>query len=323
MSTTKLPALDALFRGILNVRANRELILVQLASSALLAASIAVPILLLLSRVGVPLSVFTSKDPEAIRVAFESMQFNMTMIASTFGLGLLLFLVIGTVAFVAFCWFQAGTLAVLLSGDAQAPAADKARSEVFRTFSWSAYVGWASRYGWRIFWVNNLFMILLTIGLGLFVLPFAIGARFAEGSGTMVACAIGCGMAIPLGFIALVVVLAMIVAQVSAVDENATVRGATRRAFTITGRRLGGLLLLYLLLIVASIIVSVLFGGAGLVVNLVLAKWAMARLAVAAALWFVQFVLSTSLNLTLIAAIVALVRPELRALPAAATQPAA
>ena len=43
--TLRLPALDALARGIANVRANSELLVVQLVSALLIVVSIAVPVL--------------------------------------------------------------------------------------------------------------------------------------------------------------------------------------------------------------------------------------------------------------------------------------
>jgi hypothetical protein len=169
----------------------------------------------------------------------------------------------------------------------------------------------------RIVWVVNLFVIFLTLLLLLFTLPFLLGAWFSEGSFSAVGCAVGCGLALPLGFVAAVLVLAMMVAQICAVEEGATVLGATRRGFAITGSRIGGLLLLYLLLILGSIAVTTFFAGLGLIVNLTLSHLEPLRTILAAALGFVEFVLSVGLTLTMTAAIVALVRSEMRMEPAA------
>lgn len=318
MTEPRLSALDALSRGMANVRANRELIGVQVVAGLILAASIIVPLLLFLNRLGVPLSIFTASNPEDVRQALESLQFDLGQIASLLGVGLLLFLVVGTLVFIAYCWFQAGTLAVLSAGEAQAPLTRVAPPTVFRTFSWASFLGWANRYGSRIFWVNNLFLIFLTVVLGVLTLPLVLVSRLVAGSGALVACAAGCGLALPLGFVILVLMLATIVAQICAVEEGATVRGATRRAFSITGNRLGGLLLLYLLLIVGSIAVTILFGGVGLVVKLAFARWGMLLTVLSALLGVVEFVVSAGLTLALTAAIVALVRAEVRTVAAAA-----
>ena len=62
MTPPRLSAIDALARGFANVRANRELIAVQVVSGLLLAASIVVPVLFFLVRLGVPLRVFTVRE---------------------------------------------------------------------------------------------------------------------------------------------------------------------------------------------------------------------------------------------------------------------
>jgi len=320
VTAPRLSALDALARGIANVRANRELVAIQVASGLLLAAAIVVPLLLFLDRLGVPLSVFTANDPEALRQAFASVHLELDQLASLLGLGLLLFVVVGTLVFLVYCWFQAGTLAVLLAGESQAPLSRLASPAVFRTFSWAGFFGWASRFGLRIFWINNLFLIFLTVVLGIFTLPLVLVGRLAAGSGAVVACAAGCGMALPLGFVALVLVLAMIVAQICAVEDGATVRSATKQAFSIAGSRLGGLLLLYILLIAGSLAVTIFFGGVGLVVKLALARSGMFQTVLSTGLGIVEFVVSAGLTLAMTAAIVALVRGELRTL-AAATRP--
>ncbi len=317
MTPIRLSALDALGRGFSNVRANRELVGIQVASGLLLAASIVVPLALFVVRLGIPLSVFTASDPQALVRALETVQLDLGQLAPMLGLGLLLLLVVGTLVFILYCWFQAGTLAVLLAGEAQAPANRQVPAAVFRTFSWSGFVGWASRYGLRIFWVNNLFLLFLTLLLLALSLPFLLMAALSDDRISAAACAMGCGLALPIGFVALVLVLAMIVAQICAVEEGATILGSTRRAFSITGSRLGGLLLLYLLLVVGSLAVATFFGGLGLIVKLALARAAMLQSVLSILLGAVEFAVSAALTLAMTAAIVALVRAELRLRPAA------
>lgn len=322
MTPGRLPALDALVRGFANLRANRELVLVQIASGVLLAASILVPLLLFLARLGIPLSVWNTKDPEALAKALASVSLDLGQLTSMLGLGLLVMLVVGTLVFVLYCWFQAGTLAVLLAGEAQAPVGRRMPAEVFRTFTWAGFVGWASRYGMRIFWINNLFLIFLTLLLLAFTLPIVLASWFSEDGVSALGCVMGCGLALPLGFIAVVLVLAMMVAQICAVEEGATTWRATRRAFSITGHRLGGLLLLYLLTICGSLAVTTLFGVAGFVLKLALARAETLLAVLSAGLGIVEFVVSVGLTLAMTAAIVAMVRAEMR-LESAATPPAA
>ncbi len=318
MTATRMPALDALARGFRNVRANRELVLVQIASNLLLAASIVVPLLLFFVRLGIPLQAFAAKDPQAIVQALESVQIDRAQLASMLGLGLLLLLVVGTLVFLLYCWFQAGTLAVLLAGEAQAPVVRSAPAAVFRTFTWAGFVGWASRFGMRIFWLDNLFLGLLSLVLLVFSLPFLVTAWLSSAETiSWAGCLVGCGLALPLGFVALVLVLAMMVAQICAVEEGSTTLKATRRAFAITGRRLGGLLLLYVLMIAGSLAVTTFFGGVRLIVNLALASIPVLQTVLSAGLGIVEFFLSVVLSLMMTAAIVALVRAEMRLEPGA------
>ena len=322
MKTPRLSAIDALARGFANVRANRELVAVQVASGLLLAASIVVPLLYLLVRLGVPLKAFTANDPQALAQTLAGMQLDFAQLASTVGLGLLVMLVVGTLVFILYCWVQAGTLAVLLAGDAQAPPLRGAPAAVFRTFTWSGFVGWASRYGLRIFWVINLFLLFLTLLLLLCTLPFLLVAVSSESDTSLLGCVVGCGLALPVGFAGLVLVIAMTVAQICAVEEGATTLGATRRAFRITGSRLGGLLLLYLLAICGSLAVTTFFSVVGLVLKLALAHAETLLAVLSGGLGLVEFVLSVCLTLVMTAAIVSLVRAELRTQPAAVPPPA-
>lgn len=318
MTAPRLSAIDALARGFANVRANRELVLVQVASGLLLAASIVVPMLYFFVRLGVPLKAFTSGTPEGLAQALAEVQVDFARLASTLGLGLLVMLVVGTIVFILHCWFQAGTLAVLLAGEAQAPPVRTAPAAVFRTFSWSGFVGWASRYGLRIFWVVNLFLLLILLLLLLASLPFLFAAGLSGEEFSLVGCVIGCGLALPIGFALLVIVMAMMVAQICAVEEGSTALGSFRRGFRITGNRLGGLLLLYLLAICGSLAVSTFFGAAGLLARFALGGFPLAHSLLSAGLGVVELALGVCVTLLMTAAAVALVRCELRRPPAAA-----
>lgn len=318
MTAPSLSAIDALARGFANVRANRELVLVQVASGLLLAASIVVPLLYFFVRLGVPLKAFTAGTPEALAQSLAEMEVDFAQLASTLGLGLLVMLVVGTIVFILHCWFQAGTLAVLLAGEAQAPPARTAPAAVFRTFSWSGFVGWASRYGLRIFWVVNLFLLLILLLLLLASLPFLFAAGLSGEEFSLVGCLIGCGLALPIGFALLVIAMAMMVAQICAVEEGSTALGSFRRGFRITGNRLGGLLLLYLLAICGSLAVSTFFGAVGLLARFALGGFPLAHSLLSAGLGVVELVLGVCVTLLMTAAAVALVRCELRRPPAAA-----
>ena len=156
-----------------------------------------------------------------------------------------------------------------------------------------------------------LFLVFLLLLLLLGALPFLFAAGLSAEEFSVVGCVIGCGLALPVGFALL------IMAQICAVEEGATALGATRRAFRITGHRIGGLLLLYLLAICGSIAVSAFFGIIGLVLKFALSRFALVHTVLSAGFGLVEVVLGVCLTLVMTAAIVALVRGEGRVQPGA------
>lgn len=320
----RLPAIDALARGISNLRANAELVIVQLVAMLFMAASFAIPVVLFLRRAGVAPTVLLSDDPQKIQEAFAALDLDPAALVGALGIGLLVLFVGGTVLFLFYCWAQAGTLAVLSAGDAQAPSQRGLPVDVFRTFSWRAFASWSFRYVWRLFWLNNLYLVLLSLALLLFVLPFAfVGTDSLEEGNFGPTCLLACGLAIPLVFLFFVLWIALQVSAAVLVVDDAGVGRAFRRGMTLTGRRLGGLLLLVLLLVSASFLV----GGAMLLlklgVGLAFAEPSALRFGLSAGLEILNFLLSTTLALIFGSALIALVRGESRHDAAPARPPAA
>ena len=52
--------------------------------------------------------------------------------------------------------------AVLSAGDAQAPVVRGAPLEVFRAWSWRGFLSWSFRWGWRLFWLYNLALLVFS-----------------------------------------------------------------------------------------------------------------------------------------------------------------
>lgn len=308
----RLPAVDALARGITNLRANAELLLVQLITTLFLAASFAVPFLLLLRKIGLPPSILFVNDPQKVQEAIAGIDLDPTAVLGAIGVGLLLFFVGGTVLFVVYCFAQGGTLAVLSTADAQAPATRGLPVEVFRTFSWRGFVSWALRYGWRLFWLNNLYLTLLTLALALFLVPALLvsGSFDLENPGP--ACLLFCGFAIPIFFLCFVLWLALQVSSAALVVDELGVVRAFRRGLAITGRRFGGLLLLFLVYMAAAMAVGMLLLVPKLAVTFALPEPTALRFGLSAGLEILSFLLSTSLALIFQSALIALVRGESR-----------
>lgn len=308
----RLPAIEALARGIASVRANSELLLVQIATSVLVAASILLPLFYLLARLGLPFSLLASEDPEAIRAAAEGMNFDPSTILQLLGVGLLIALVAGTIAFIVYCFLHGGTLAVLAVSDAQAPPLRRLPLEVFRTFSWRGFLDGAARFGWRLFWLLNLYLMVFTLLFGLFAVVLG-GALSLSGSDQFAAaCAVTCGLALPFLFLSFVLWAGMQMSGAVLVVEDASVGRAFRHGIRLTGRRFGALLLLLLLFVVASVVVSLFFALAGLGVDLAMSSPSVARSALSGGLAVLQFLVSTVLSLVFLASLIALARGEKR-----------
>lgn len=313
-----LPAIDALERGVANVRANSELLIVQLVSSVLIAGSILVPLMLLLSRMGLPFSLLASNDPEAIRAAVEGMSFDPSSLLGLVGVGLAVALVGGALLFLFYCFIQGGTLAVLAAGDAQAPPARRLPLEVYRTFSWRAFFAWCGRFGWRLFWLVNLYLTVITLLLALLVLVLAVAVGALGAENVAASCAIACGLSVPFFFLVVVLWIGVQMSSAVLVVEDAGVGRSFRRGLALTGRRLGGLLLLLILLVAASVAISLVFTLVGFGLELGLSGPSVLRSAISGGLGVLQFLASTVISLVFAAAFVALARGESRADAAAA-----
>jgi hypothetical protein len=308
----RLAAVDAVGRGLANLRANAELVIVQLVASLFIGVSIALPVVFLLRRIGIDPTIFVGSDPTKVQEAIEAIDFDPGAILGAFGAGLLFLLVGGTILFVFYCWAQSGTLAVLSHGDAQAPVTRGAPVEVFRTFSWRAFFSWSFRHVWPLFWLNNLYLLVLLAVSLLFLLPVAFLGGSIDETNVGPACLLGCGLAIPLVFLVCVLSLALQVSAAVLVVEECGVGRSFRRGLALTGRRFGGLLLLVLLLGTASIAVAMLFAFLELGLGFALSEPSAFRFALSTGFQILKFMLSAVLGLVFSAALIAIVRNEAR-----------
>lgn len=320
---SRIGALDALVRGVANARANSELLVVQLFSAIFIMVSIVAPLVYLMRQVGLPVGILLEKDPRKVQEAIEAVDFDPASLLSLAGTGLLVLLVGGTILFLFYCYAQAGTLAVLSAGDAQAPVVRQPPVEIFRAFSWRAYFSWSFRWGWRLFWLYNLVLVLFSLLLLLFLVPLWLVARTADADNMAASCLVACGVSIPIFFLFVVLGIATQVSAAVAVVDDAGAGRALRRGFSLTGRRIGALLLLLLLTACASMAIGTLFFFLGLGVSLATAAAPALQFVATAGLEILQFLLSTVIGLVLTAALIALVRGESRSdAPAPGTPPA-
>jgi hypothetical protein len=168
-------------------------------------------------------------------------------------------LVLWLLAVLLHAWVQAGTYGVLHAADRQAPPGTghgRRSVRAFRTFAWRSFFGWAGLYGRRFFSFANLAGLLLlvwTLGVPLWMSATLGGAaRWGEGG----ALGIGCGGALPLGFVLLVLLLWYAVAQADLGREGSGLRAAARVGIEVLGARLGTIALLFVLFLLPFVLLA-------------------------------------------------------------------
>ncbi|KAB2963916.1 MAG: hypothetical protein F9K18_08050, partial [Thermoanaerobaculia bacterium] len=195
----RLNAIDALGRGIANVRSNWELLLVQAAATVALAILLVGSLLPLGIALGLSVAKLSSSPAEALLgLADPATWLSAGVLAALAGATLL-----GGLAVAAYAWFQAGIFGVLNAGDRQAGAGARRPRELYRTFTWADFTGWAGRGMWRFFgWYHLYLLILGALGalLGALLLAAVLVGR---SEGVAAGFGIGCGGMLPLLFLLL------------------------------------------------------------------------------------------------------------------------
>ncbi|GMU66851.1 MAG: hypothetical protein AMXMBFR36_31250 [Acidobacteriota bacterium] len=305
-----LSAIDALGRGIANVRANWELLLAQIAAMFALALVVAVSIVPLVIALGASfadLGKLDGSDPQAVLDLLRperwlSAGVLVAVVAS---------LVFGTLAILVYSWFQAGVFGILVAGDRQAGAGAGRPRGLFRTFSWRDFSGWASRGTWRFFGWYHLYLTVLTLmvaALGALALA-AISVGVSQGP--MAGVGVGCGGALPLFFALFYVSLVFEAAKADLAREDSGAVASWRRGAGVVARRIGGTLLLFLLFFCASMAMSMLVLPLQLLAEFGLRDQMVAYVALQLVVYLVQWGLGSVFGLIYGASFVALVRAEL------------
>jgi len=309
----RLSAADALNRGLANLAANWELVLVNWLGGLLLTLLVVAGLLPVFLVLGLDLfrQAFShmgrSEDAAQVWAELLGRWSGPSPALLLAGLGTL---AVWTFASILFCYLQAGTYGVLAAGDRQAPPRVPRDRHFFRTFSLRDFFGWGGLYFGRflrfyaLYFIAVFFLALLALAwIGLAVYG---AARWGGGA----AFGFGCGGALPLAFLVLLLAAWLYVAQADLTREDSGALAAARRALEVIGRRLGAVILLFVLFFVALIGLGLLFGLLSIAVNLGMQDQPIARTAVGFALSFLQSIPQIFLNVALAAALVALVRSE-------------
>ncbi|HEX5760043.1 MAG TPA: hypothetical protein VF121_12700 [Thermoanaerobaculia bacterium] len=324
----RLSAFGSLRRGAASLRANGGLVGLNWLGVLLLSLLFSLGALLPMLAVGFDLpvayDVLVEGDLEPLVRGLPGKLAGLTPAFAGAALGAL---ALWTLAFLVYCWLQAGTYGVLIAADRQAPAGPprgQLAFRTFRTFSGRDFAGWAGRYLWRYFWLLNVLLLLATPLLVALLGWLALTAFGAERWGPPAALGIGCGGALPVGFLFALFALWNLVAMADAAREGSGVWAAVRHGLRVLGRRPGACFLLASLfvLLVALEMGAVLLPATFAIQTLTAARTG-ARAAALFSLNAVQALANAVLSVLFAAAFVALAQSELRAEPAALPRSAA
>ena len=307
MNAQRLGALEALARGFANVRANWELLLVQVAAMFVLLALIVASVVPLAVALGLQLSSLREATLDEALGWFALERWLRTGVLVSLAAGVLL----GTLAIAAYSWFQAGIYGVLVAGDLQAGAGRRRRTALFRTWSWSDFQGWAGRGTWRFFLWYHLYLAIGTLVATLLVSLAGGAVLLGLRKGPLAGVGLGCGGLLPLLFVALFVALVSQASKSDLARDGSGAAASWRRGGRVVSTRIGAALLLLVLLFAASIAASMLLLPLQLFGEIGLRDQIGPYLGLQVVIGFVQSIFGSLLGLVYGATWVALVRAEL------------
>ena len=303
----RLSALDSIQHGLLNLRANWQLVVVLFVQTLVVSAISLVglvPIVLVLGFAflrGV-MSAFDSSGGGQLRERI--LEAGIPLILAFLAAGL-----IWTIAFVVYCYFQGGVLGTLAAGERRA-ISEGVRWQSYREFSVNAFCKLAEGLTWPIFWLLNLFVLMGLAALTAFgVVAAGLFVLLREGSGA-VQFVLGCSVFLVLVIAMILLAAWMQLALAEIVTGTRSALAAARRALGIAGRRFPGVALLFLLLFVASIVLAIILVPVSMVLEMALRERMMAYLTGQALVTLAQWLSSGFLTVVGSATLVALVIGE-------------
>lgn len=309
-----LSAVDCLHRGLFNLRANWELVLVQWLQVATTTVLSLVGLLPLLAVVGWASPEATAGSWEAAR-ALDSWAELLSRGRQAWVL-LVVSLVIASaiwlIAMVVFCYLQGGILGLLMAADRQAPPGRPSHWRGFRAFSLARLRGWAGRYVWRYFWLLQIFFL---VALAWLLLPLAVAALTAWGQsrwGGPAAVGIGCGGALPVVFSLVLLAFWLNLAQADLARQESGVGTAAREALRILGRRFGAVGGIFGAAFLASLFVTLSAGMVSLITGLGAGRSGISGIVASVISSLLQWMVGSAVGVAMVASLIGLVRSESR-----------
>jgi hypothetical protein len=314
----RLGALDALGRGISNVRANWEVVIAAAVGGLLSLVLMLLSLLPWLSAFGISARQLLAPREPGVGDLFGSLAgaLDPRELLTKIGAGVLAFLLALLLVSVLYAWYYGGMLGVLVAGDAQAPAGAHRAPPVFRTWSWRLFLSEATRLTWKVMLYLSAVLTLLMLAIVLALLLVLLVVVVSHGRGSLAAFAVGCGGMLPILFAMLAIYGAGCVGLGELARPGGGVRSALRLGFRVFGQRLGACLALMVLFVMASLVVGLLCGG----IELLFSGAGLARRAAVEGVTLVaQVAAGALLGSVFMASCVALLRSETSAGGGAAT----
>lgn len=304
----KLSAADCLRRGWTNLAANWELVVILWLESFLVVALLASGLVLALLALGMDAlrsGRWTSREIEEAlrRVADFSPALLMALTAM---------LAVWLLTLLLHSFFQAGTYGVLTAAERQALPGARRHRLLFRTFSLRDFLGWGGLYVWRFFGMLVLYGgLALMMGFAILAWLIFLGVGGLQW-GVPAALGIGCGGALPVGFLLMVFSLWFHVAQADLAREGAGVRISARQGLSVLGRRLGAVIALAVFFLGAVVLLAFVFLPLSAFTGSLLSGAPRLRAFVQFLLLFLQALPGTLLAVGLAGSLIALVGSETR-----------
>ncbi|HYX23948.1 MAG TPA: hypothetical protein VFC23_07325 [Thermoanaerobaculia bacterium] len=302
----RLSAADCLRRGWTNLAANWELVLLQWLESLLVAVLLVLSVALPVATLGADALLAGRSAARVLDVAGA----RLGQLSPAVMLAGVAMVAVWLLSLLVHCWFQAGAYGVLAAADRQALPGPGRHRLLFRTFSLRDFAGWGGLYLWRFFRLLVLFWALaLPLGIAVLVWLVSLGVG-GEVWGQRAVLGMGCGGALPLGFLFLVAGLWSHVARADLAREGSGVRVAARRGLAVLGRRLGAVVVLVLPVAAAGLGLALVFVPVSALPELLLVGAPRLRVLVRVVLFLLQGLPSALLAMVLASSLVALVRSE-------------
>lgn len=304
-------ALGSLQRGVLNLRANRELIALIWLQRFLLVVLSLVSLLPFYWVLDLRLPGSDRQPEEYLDWAVQTVEGLVDQAATpTFWMAVVASSAVLTLVLFVYSFFEAGAFGLLAAGERRAPddRPGEPAAANFRSFTWSSFQADGGAYLWRFFWLLNLMLLFWTIWLLLGSVAAVTSGLTAAAAGPGAALALGCLSVLPLTFVALVLVFWGWFSQAEIVWRDCGVWTGLLGGLRLTTRRLGTVTGLSVVLIVVVIASAVMFLLLTLTLETALASFAGVRIALVWSLQALQWLVGAVIHLTFVAAIVALAR---------------